>query len=694
MADKENLQTFAHPPPAPPIKKARTSPEPKAIDETSRVTEPVNSKDSAVRPEDAKEKTRDDSSQLQRNLENTKPNGSDPQQSALPDPLAKDAAKSRLPPMISPLRSKDSPKSRIPPMLSPLHSNDPPKSRIPPMLSPLPANVQDEIAKMTSAAQVKAQGAGRSKTAHVSPMPKPSKIDHSSLASSDKPSTAKESKKPPPAKSPQEHRDRAVTPRPTSKETASGNITTPKPSPNAVQNGQSASNIRNSTPDAHKRMRLRVVLKIKKKTNRKPLMQYLNMKPTPGRNSLFPGRPIEKDQRSIDALSNTVVPSVNSEHAKLDRTKQEPKINHLEGPKTGEKRSRAHLSKDEVELESEPSAKRKASGKLPPPQKPSTPKIPPTSSPALSHLGSAQKRPTSAPNNEANGKAMSRVPSSQGTASTPHQPDANGTPTAPDVHSRRRSNETPGKPKLDDMKKEGNDYAAKAVKLKHEADVYLKKKESMTEDDRKRGLAIGTESVLCFVLAFTFLDSVRAHSDRKPWESILPYLVANLQVEARRYKHLSGLLIQIEAVIRDQISFASMQFLDKNPVEHELSNHQSDAIESNEVKFQRRAAEYQKQFSAMHNNFRKAQSAWRDGCSSLNVADLSKHYPATWAKRDETKQARGKEREVIKKGEYIRSFSLPMTNMTSGMEAVNFGLDFLTEWSQEEKVDWKPKLVL
>ena len=687
MTGATNPQSLANPSHSPPNKKARSTSESKITNKDSTAKASTANFENAAVSGDMRPDSRKASVQVGDGPKSTIPTKSDQSQTHSQDPPVKDVAKSRLPPMLSPLNSKKATKSRIPPMLSPLSSS-----------------IEDELARMAAATPVKTPKAKNAKSLHDSPLPKSverartSSIPNgkSDSAVTEKSIVAKDSKNVASSKQPQETKVTVSTPRSVSKEISSKGMITPMSSSKAMPNGHdvAAATPKSTPPDAQKRMRLRVILKIKKKANRKQLAQYLNMKPTPGRNALFPSHSVVQKQRPVATVSEAKNSINTSGSSMQSNVKKESKSSHLEGAKAGEKRSRAHLPPDEEELESEPSAKRKTPARPPHSQKIHTPKIPPASSPALSHLGSSHKRPTSAPSTENNGKAMSRVPSSQGTVNTPQQPVANGTPSAPDSHTRRRSDETPGKPRSDDMRKEGNEYASKAVKLKHDADIYLKKKENMSEDDRKRGLAIGTESVLCFMLAFTCLDSVRAYSDKGVWESILPYLISNLQGEARHYKHLAGFLLQIEAVIRDNLTHAYMRSLDKDPVERDLGNHPMDVSESNEAKIQRRAAEYHRQFSAMHSHAMKAQTAWRDGWSLLNVPELSKTYPRSWSKRDVTKQARGKDREMIKRGEYTRSYNLPMNNMTSSMEAINFGLAFLAEWSEEMKVDWKPKLVL
>jgi len=212
----------------------------------------------------------------------------------------------------------------------------------------------------------------------------------------------------------------------------------------------------------------------------------------------------------------------------------------------------------------------------------------------------------------------------------------------------------------------------------------------MSRDERKRAVVIGAESVLCFMMAFVLMDTQRSYSDRNAWNTIIPYL-ATLQEAAETFKPMLGLLLQLEGIIRDQIVYVDMQLLDKHSLKTEFGNPAADPGRTIE---QHKAQEYYKHCHDFHDHFMKAQGAWRSGWMNLDVLDLQAQYPKTWSKRDERRLAYGKGRDAIVKGRYIRGYNLPMNNMTSGLEAVNFGFNFIAEWSQAAGVEWKPKLIL
>ena len=554
------------------------------------------------------------------------------------------------------------------------HSNDHTAPILPPMLSPLPSDVEDEIRKLTSAKYNSKTGAEKPHSSLNSPSmksPKSSKADIQTVSKAGKTGAvvktepvSKASKTNVPTKGPQEQKQMTSAIEKGAKDVQPKAIHTPKAASNVlpgVGKAVSTPSPRTTPSDGQKKLRLRISLTIKKKANRKNLSNYLRMKPTPGRNSLFPNQPIEEGDRPASLKVNAKNDS-NDRDARIAK-KVDQKPGQSKDLKTGIKRGISQVE----ESNAEPSSKRKAHGLLPQTQKPSTPSSVGTGSPAISNFGSAQKA-TSTPNTQ----AQSTV-----------------TPAAPTAAHRRTSYTSPHKPKSpSDLHHESQPYQKLAKTLKHAADVYLKKWDQTDESGRKRGIVLGTESVLCFMLAFVLLDTGKNYSDRNSWNSMI-HLVSNLQHCSQQLPnpmHLSGLLHQIEAVIRDQIVYADMQKLDRNPLHPDR--------EDNDANVDHIAAEYGKQYHAMHVHAMRANGAWRQGWLQLDTETLTSQYPSTWAKRAHHCYAYGKGRDAVEKDKYTREYNLPLNHMTSGLEAVSFGMNFLAEWSKASGVEWEPKLVL
>ncbi|KAL6720224.1 hypothetical protein ACLMJK_002145 [Lecanora helva] len=583
------------------------------------------------------------------------------------------------------------------------HAVKPTIPTLPPMLSPLSSVVEEEILKLDSAARDNKATVSKANAAKMKENIAPATKQYKSTA---------------PSKGPQEQAHVTSAPRQISKDTSLKSIATSVATPNGspLRNKLAATPTptpKATPPDPPKRIRLTVKLKIKKKTNRNTLHAYTRMQPTPGRNSLFPGRPIEAgDQRAGSAPH---VESKNSDQGTQKASKSEPKSDQPRALTTGDKRRRTLADDDNSEPatkrkllskstqvqkpkkladedESEPAASRKLPPKSAQVQKPITPNRDQTSSSAGPQRSSAQKPSTPTPNAQTNSATMLRAASGQGSVTTPQQSTVTETLTAPSASNQRSSYASPGKPKSSNLYSESKPWGVTARTLKHQADAYLKKQDKMTEEERKLGVLLGTESVLCFMFTFVLADTGYPYSDRTSWNSIIAFLVSLQRATEgiQSLDHLSGLLCQLEAVIRDQVSYADMQLLDTNPLKYERGKAASNASMSQEDK----AAEYFKHFHSYHEHRMKADSAWRSGWVRLDVADLPSKFPETWAKRDKHRYAYGKGRDAVAKGEYMRKYLLPLNNMTSGLEAVNFGMSILTEWSRANNVEWKPQLIL
>ena len=405
------------------------------------------------------------------------------------------------------------------------------------------------------------------------------------------------------------------------------------------------------------------------------------MKPTPGRDSLLLG---QRNEQPPESSKSHDKPSEDTHktHTKADETRV---------PKVGEKRNRSHVDDDDDD-DFEPSSKRKTPARSQQAQNPSTPKPAKAAhinSPATSHIGSAQKS-IKTPNAQASSAAMSRAASAQGYGYTPQQDTQTDVQKSSPTRIRYTS---PDKPKSEDLRSEAKSYHNVAVKLKHRTDRILKdpqRKIDMTQDDRKQILVTGAESVLCFMFAFVLNDTGLPYGDRGSWLSIIPFLTVLQDLAEREPKlsELSGLLCQLEGIIRDEIVYADVHRLDKHPLK-------ADPLKATDDKnTDQKIDKYHGDHHDMHRHMMKSQGAWRSGLKKLDHLTLSSRYPKTNAQQEKERYAYGKGRDAIMKGEYKRKYIIPLNGMTSGLEAINFGMNFLAEWSEKEKVEWEPTLLL
>ena len=540
------------------------------------------------------------------------------------------------------------------------------KPDLPPMLSPLSSVVEEEIAKFN---KKKVQNEGT--------------IDQPAAATpQNKPETS--------ATKSQDKKEQTFTPNKKPKNADSKIVTTPKTTAHEHTSSSKATltPTSKSTPPERRKLRLCVALKIKKKANRKVLLTYLNLKPTPGRNSLFSGRSIDQEQRSAVPPASMDKPS-DTDHDQMKSRNRDPKVRPSETSRSGGKRRRSIV--DDDESEPEPSSKRKQLQTSARSEKPKAgekrprsvvdeaedePKPPSKRKQRTESFKSEKPRtPTSGrKSSPAPGSStMLRAASGQAFANTPQPSAAAVTPTAPSTGRPRQHYTSPHKPKSPNLQSESKNFVVTATKLKHNADKFLKNAAANEEEVRK-GLVIATESVLCFMFGFALWDTGLHYSDGDRWKSILPYLqtLQDRASDMSKLRHLFGLLHQLEGIIHDQIAYSDLQL---------LSNDDSTGIVKEKVK-------------ELHRHTMKAQAAWRAGWVELDVEDISELYTETWEKRARHRFAFGKGRCALKRNEYECNYILPMNNMTSGLEAVNFGMNFLKEWSLRNEVTWEPLFVL
>ncbi|CAF9924312.1 MAG: hypothetical protein ALECFALPRED_002725 [Alectoria fallacina] len=570
---------------------------------------------------------------------------------------------------------------------------------LPPMLSPtLPSEIEEELAKLNPSIRRHSGSIAKSKSPKPFSKIKQQKRDptgsstdeegaRSSIGAkvfaSTKISTTTSS-----VKHQQSQPQVTSAPRQAAKNVVSNKVTPTKP--NGLFNSPVTAPVTvSTTPQRMEKRRLRLLLKIKKKTNRKNIAQYLSLRPTPGK---YPHirHMIEHEQRSRTPQSEQK--RANNYHDNRFENQAKSKHNDAEAPKAGEKRRGSPDRRDEPEL---PVKRHKTPGWLP--QNAHTPKQPSTSSPAPSNIGIAQKPQLLTPKADPKSAPMLRVESGEGSTTTPRGLALNGTPDVPDAGNRRNSVTSSGgrKPSLHQVKRDANKYLRQATDLKHASDVFFKDISKMADSERKRGVMIGTESVLCYILAFTLFDEPQRrfgqYGNIDGWKSVLR-LLDLINREAQPFRHLTGLLLQVEGIIRDYMVCYDFQRLDHNPLEQKLT--ETTAADPTKTKEECKAAAYHGAFHEFRRCFEKSQNAWRSGLDLLKVSDIESEYPMTWAKRERQLLLDVKSTDAIIQGEYQRKFNLPMGSMTSGLQVVNFGMSFLEEWSLKNGVKWKPKLEL
>ena len=257
--------------------------------------------------------------------------------------------------------------------------------------------------------------------------------------------------------------------------------------------------------------------------------------------------------------------------------------------------------------------------------------------------------------------------------------------TAPASHQARPSldQKTPaGLSVLDQTKQEYRREFDRLLQLgrdlKHDSDKYLKDFDQKPRLEQQIGTMIAIESVLTYMLAALIKNEVRRRSGEPGrvdiWEGILEFLCPKSE-QAKPFTHLSGLLLQLEGVTRDYVRYHNVH-----------SIQQAVQKEPNEA--------FMQLIKESNNNEMRGLAAWREGQSKLWIEDWQRDFPRTWAMAHKT-PGRGKAQDGVEINAYGKDgFALPLTQLTSGLEAVNTGMAFIEEYCAKHRVKWTPKLRL
>lgn len=458
-----------------------------------------------------------------------------------------------------------------------------------------------------------------------------------------------------------------------------------------------------SRPSQKDQLHLVVRLKIPKNL-RKNCLRILQMQPRPrklprqsqGTPSSAPRerskeRPASSDSTMRQVQRDKFINGDDDRGKSETVSKAKAVANGLGTPKTGEKRRQPDQDKESSQTSSK--RQRLSGADL---HKPSTPIASSLKSPNVPQPSSSQKTQLSTPKNHLKSAAMSRIGSTEGDVKTPLGSIRSSTPTAPG--SAERSTNREGRSssnvsaastsapttKTDEgafYKSEFTKYTEMAKSLKRGADALAKSDGGHINTDpvaRREGLAIAVETTLCYTLAFALKDEwhriKRLPSDRAAWVSLLPYFRFLKSLLRDESPYLQGFLYQLEAVCRHTILHHDLERLKREPT----------ATDEDSATFRKQMAE----------NGEMVMQCSIDGANLLTIKDFQQEYPETWSKRsDEPLGSRGKETLVPKRyGE--GGYRLPLSNVSSSLEAVRAGWSFLGEWCKKEGVKWEGKMGL
>ncbi|KAF1961272.1 hypothetical protein CC80DRAFT_402800 [Byssothecium circinans] len=203
------------------------------------------------------------------------------------------------------------------------------------------------------------------------------------------------------------------------------------------------------------------------------------------------------------------------------------------------------------------------------------------------------------------------------------------------------------------------------------------------KDDRKRAAVIALECILAYMTAFHTQDLVHQFRGRLAdvegtWKMLL-----NLCISYHRLTndspHLDGFRSYLGAVIAAVIC-TLLAPRAPNPQAHDSPH------ELPHAELAKQHGQLTENFAALADNYMQLLRHTQDARAALPIEEMQKVYPKTWSGAESnTKLAKVADKTISVKlsGPYF----LPIANDTTAIQAVRFGLKFLREYCEKERLD-------
>lgn len=303
----------------------------------------------------------------------------------------------------------------------------------------------------------------------------------------------------------------------------------------------------------------------------------------------------------------------------------------------------------------------------------------------------------STPKKDLKSTAMRRVESSDGVdIPTPGDKGRVSTPVAvPKPSPQPPSSSSSREDERQQWTSIGSKFFALGRTLKHEGSSMLPASEDDTKPEQSaKAVILLIEALLCFMINIAAQSHMRPGAD-PGWRSTILYHIFVFRA-SRKYPHLHGLVVQLGAVCRQAIHKFDLERLARDPLPEDYCNSAPTPGSDGNTKTNEDGTRYKKRYiefrDELIHNARELQTAWLDGSRQLSPDVLRRDYPDTWAKRAKDASARLQDKTVPTK--IPKDFYLPLDVNTSAFEAARFGVAFLEEWAEQEKIEWKTRIDL
>jgi hypothetical protein len=329
-------------------------------------------------------------------------------------------------------------------------------------------------------------------------------------------------------------------------------------------------------------------------------------------------------------------------------------------------------------------------------------------SPAGSQPASAQKHKSVTSNPDV--KLSRPAADAENAAHTPQAAQRTSTPAAPssidrhvnrsDRSSSMTSSSAPTRTftasEISALKDQSTKYNALGRKLKHEAKHLA---ERADPKDEKLQLALCIEGILCFILSFSINEEVSGRTDSAAWESMFAWMQEITHRQSRAYPSMRGLCLQLDALCHDRAAFGLSKSIARKA--RPATTTTLAAVDETTTKPPTTTPKPQPSAeeirtlttdaARLHTLLSTALSRWAEGTSDLPVEDLERLFPKTWKGKVRVPVVMARERldvsDLLGGGYY-----LPMSGVTTGIEAVRVGWRVLGEWVRSEGAGWRGRM--
>ncbi|KAH6642529.1 hypothetical protein C7974DRAFT_103930 [Boeremia exigua] len=357
--------------------------------------------------------------------------------------------------------------------------------------------------------------------------------------------------------------------------------------------------------------------------------------------------------------------------------------------KVAEKRPRA--ADDDVALAVPAKRQRALSGQ----DRPKTPTPQATSSSAVPNRSSAQKSQLQheTPKKEHKAINMLRTGSSESQDATPGR--SGGTPAnaRPDVRSMPTSAPLTGKKQAEIslMAQTSQKLNQMGRALKHEATKILTEKgNKTTKQDEKRAAVTNLECILSYMAAYYAQDLSlnfrgRAGEVEQTWKTLLPLCLSYARF-TKDFAHLDGLRSYLSSVIASTIcSLVSQRAT--NTKTHDSPQDIAPA------QLAREHTSLAENFALLADHSKMMVAHVQDARIALPVEDLQTIYKKTWSGR-ETNAKLVQDAEKVSGARLSGPYFLPISSDTTPIQAVRFGLKFLSEFCENQGLKYSLRVNL